>query len=501
MELKSTDPKIANMIIGRKYKLKEQLGKGSFGQIFRAVVKGTDEQVAVKVEKRKPQGNMVLSKESKILSDLSGKPGFPRLIAFGKEDSFHYMVLTLLGANINTLLKESRGKFDLKTTLMIADQVLTQIQLLHERGYVHRDIKPHNFLIGRGSTEKNIFLIDFGLSQSYRDTQGKHISFSTNKGLVGTARYCSVNAHLGYELSRRDDLESIGYMLIYFLKGKLPWQNAKGASKHEKYKVISDMKANLSVETLCKGLPKEFGQYLTTVKNLSFYETPNYKTLKIMFRTLFMEKGFEFDHCYCWLKYQTTDSRSIQSRNSRADNDEGLNASDMILSKGGSFVNKLAKGSDTKKFEPYGVSKSGQTNNQIKFEGPFMVAPRKSKISQDMFDDPLSKITISGEEEIPIEIDLDILPSQKVHERVYNKLERANTNHMAADDWNLPANFMRTSKRQKSSIIAQSSQSADNEFKKYSIFRSKTSKKKGMTFSEPPSSEGKKYQVTERNFF
>jgi hypothetical protein len=154
--------------------------------------------------------------------------------------------------------------------------------------------------MGLGASSKNLFLIDFGLSRQYKDASGVHISLNENKGLIGTARYASVNAHLGVEQSRRDDLEAIGYVLIYFLKGKLPWQNLPATQKKEKYAMISAMKMNTPLEVLCEDLPKEFSTFLTYVKSLLFEETPNYKYLKRLLRKLFVESGYDFDYNYDW---------------------------------------------------------------------------------------------------------------------------------------------------------------------------------------------------------
>lgn len=301
MDLTASELKRANIVVGGKYHLKEILGQGSFGKIFRASVKGSEAMVAVKVEKRNNQaGYATLTREAKVLTDVDGKPGFPTLYAFGKEDEYNFMVTSLLGLNLEKLFRLCGGIFSLKTVLMLADQLLTRIETLHGANYLHRDIKPENFVMGLSSSSKNLFLIDFGLSRQYRNAEGVHIRLSENKGLIGTARYASINAHLGVEQSRRDDLEAIGYVLIYFLKGKLPWQNLPVTNKKEKYAMISDMKMNTPLEVLCEDLPKEFLTFLTYVKGLMFDETPNYKYLKKLFRKLFVESGYDFDYSYDW---------------------------------------------------------------------------------------------------------------------------------------------------------------------------------------------------------
>lgn len=314
MDLKNIDPKNVNVTVGGRFKLKELIGKGSFGQIYRGVVNGTDSEVAIKLEKRQTGSYFGLAKEARIISDLNGKLGFPSLYAFGKEENFDYMAISLLGANLEKCLKMCGNRFPMKTTLMLADQILTRIEALHAIGYIHRDIKPENFLMGVGPTEKNLFLIDFGLAHMYLDSQGKHVPMKEKKGLVGTARYASVNSHAGYELSRRDDLESIGYMLIYFVKGKLPWQNIKAATGQEKYEKIAEIKSKTPIDTLCKDLPKEFAAYLTAVRALGYQETPNYKGLRKIFRMLFLESGFDYDFNYGWDKTTQKPSGSKKAK-------------------------------------------------------------------------------------------------------------------------------------------------------------------------------------------
>ena len=194
---------------------------------------------------------------------------------------------------------------------MIGISFIERIESLHSKNLLHRDIKPENFVIGSGSQSNVVFMIDFGLARLYKNAEGRHISMKEGNGLIGTARYCSVNAHLGRELSRRDDLESIGYTLIYFLKSRLPWQNVKGKNRAEKYKKIKKIKMNIKTKELCSDIPECFKVYMDYVKNLNFAEAPSYSNLKKIFLGELANQAFELDYCFDWclMKDEASDEK------------------------------------------------------------------------------------------------------------------------------------------------------------------------------------------------
>jgi len=203
-------------------------------------------------------------------------------------------------------------KFSMKTVLMLADQLLRRVEFIHGRNFLHRDIKPDNFLMGLGKRGNQLNVIDFGLAKRYRDPRtNAHIPYRENKNLTGTVRYTSINTHLGIEQSRRDDLESIGYMLVYFNKGNLPWQGLRGATKKQKYDKISEKKISISPEMLCKGLPNEFASYLSYVRGLRFEERPDYIWLRKMFRDLFIKLGYQYDGVFDWTVLRPDGTASI----------------------------------------------------------------------------------------------------------------------------------------------------------------------------------------------
>ncbi|KAG4138810.1 hypothetical protein ERO13_D07G156301v2 [Gossypium hirsutum] len=237
---------------------------------------------------------------------LQGGMGIPHLKWFGVETDYNVMVIDLLGPSLEDLFNYCNRKLSLKTVLMLADQMINRLEYMHSRGFLHRDIKPDNFLMGLGRKANQVYVIDYGLAKKYRDLQThKHIPYRENKNLTGTARYASVNTHLGIEQSRRDDLESLGYVLMYFLRGSLPWQGLKAGTKKQKYDKISEKKVSTPIEVLCKSYPSEFVSYFHHCRSLRFEDKPDYSYLKRLFRDLFIREGYQFDYVFDWtvLKY------------------------------------------------------------------------------------------------------------------------------------------------------------------------------------------------------
>jgi len=289
-----SDVKIAGIwTIGKK------IGSGSFGDIYCARHHITGEEVAIKVESFKARHPQLMY-ESKLLKHLQGTDGIAKVYHCDVEGEYTVMVMELLGPSLEDLFNVCNRKFNLSTILMIADQILTRVEYLHSKNFIHRDIKPDNFLIGTADLVSTIYMIDFGLAKKYRDPKThQHIPYRENKNLTGTARYASINAHLGIEQSRRDDLEAVGYLLMYFCRaGSLPWQGIKANSKQEKYKKIMEKKNHTSVEILCRGYPVEFSTYLDYCRKLRFEDRPDYEYLRGLFKNLLKREigeGVEFD--------------------------------------------------------------------------------------------------------------------------------------------------------------------------------------------------------------
>jgi len=207
---------------------------------------------------------------------------------------YNALVLDILGPSLNDLFKFCNKKFTLKTVLLLADQMLERIEYVHSKNFIHRDIKPANFVMGLDMRKLNqVYIIDFGLAKKYRDPKTRqHISCVEHKNLAGTARFASLNAHLGIEQSRRDDLESLGFMLVFFAVGKLPWQGVKANSREAFNNKIMQMKLNTPIEILCKQLPSVFDTYLNYCRALVFDEKPAYSVLKQLFWNLFFRMDY-----------------------------------------------------------------------------------------------------------------------------------------------------------------------------------------------------------------
>ena len=316
-----------------KYHCVRKLGQGSFGQIYEAKYK--NEKYALKFEARKKDHNL-LQNEAATINYLKG-PNIPFVKSYGFTTNYNILVMQLLGKSLENLLIE-RKKFSIKTVCMLGYQMMNILEFIHEKHILHRDIKPDNFVMGLDELSNNVYLIDFGLAKKYRSPKTLIQNPLVNKNkLIGTARFASINALKGFEHSRRDDLESIGYILIYFLKGRLPWQRINAKTKKEKYKKILEKKIEISSYELCKDFPKEFEDYIEYSKNLGYTEKPDYDKLRKLFDNIMKRENYNYDYIYDWTtreeketrtsKTETTNRYSLSKTETKEDEDNKNNYS------------------------------------------------------------------------------------------------------------------------------------------------------------------------------
>mmetsp|Transcript_108881 Transcript_108881/g.243102 ORF Transcript_108881/g.243102 Transcript_108881/m.243102 type:complete len:383 (-) Transcript_108881:163-1311(-) len=299
--------------VGGRFLLNRQIGSGSYSHVHLGIDKDTGEKVAVKLEWVMASQGLRLLYEAKLYTTALGSGAcLPRVRWHGVEGSYNVMVMDLLGPSLEDLFRSCDRRFSLKTVLMLAEQMLDAIEYVHSCGVVHRDIKGSNFLIGVGERSGCVHIMDFGLAKRYRDSAGKHVQGFQKNGFTGTVRYASLNVHRGFEPSRRDDVEAIGYVLMYFNRGSLPWQGLKANSKKEKYEKIMEKKMSTPIEVLCKHFPCEFVTYLNYCRSLRFEDRPDYAYLRRLLKDLFFREGYQYDFVFDWtiLNYQSKDGKS-----------------------------------------------------------------------------------------------------------------------------------------------------------------------------------------------
>jgi serine/threonine protein kinase len=292
---------LINKILFNKYTIIKKIGKGSFGNIYLSKEKYTNLLYAIKIENKNICNNF-LENEANILLYLNC-PKTPSVKSFGYTSNYNVLIMELLGKSLEDIFENilQKKKMSVRCVCNLGYQMIEILEFIHKKNIIHRDIKPDNFLMSNGDN-KYLYLLDFGLAKKYRESENSpHYPFIEGKKLTGTARYASVNALNGVTQSRRDDLESVGYVLVYFLKGCLPWQGLKVKVKEERYKKILEKKKETTSEELCSGLPYIFQEFVSYTRNLDYLEEPNYDNLRnLFFNFITNERNERFDFIYDW---------------------------------------------------------------------------------------------------------------------------------------------------------------------------------------------------------
>ena len=297
------EDKILSLIFFKKYKPLKIIGEGTFSVVYEGVNIQNKEKVALKIEQKDSKISL-LKEEAYTIYNLRGY-GILKFISFGHSKDYNILIEPLLGKSLYALYLENKKNFTLKDICLISIQCLDRIEYIHSKGYIHGDIKPENFLIGLNDP-RIIYIIDFGLSKKYRsDRTGRHIQFCVTKTMTGTARYASTNSLRGVQISRRDDLESLAYMILYFIMKKLPWQGVRANTQQNRYKKIYYMKKKLMENESFKELPLQIQNFYKSIKKLKFDEEPNYSQLREFFKDLLRSNSFVEDENFSWINDQT----------------------------------------------------------------------------------------------------------------------------------------------------------------------------------------------------
>ncbi|CAC9500182.1 casein kinase I-like protein [Leishmania infantum JPCM5] len=319
-------------IFGGRFTLLDRLGSGGFGEVYRAEERDQLVPIAVKVERVTDTNALpeqsFLFHEAKVMQEIhksiqaymaaqqqhqlmllqqekarSGngrraeneaaaaadetrqeKVGIAKLKYYGQDGMSRVLIMSLHGQSVANVHRH-QGRLSLFATVMIADQVLRSLEHVHRAGYVHADLKPDNILFGREDPEQ-LYLVDFGLSVHFRDRKGKHRPLITNHSFVGTPRYASLRTHMGHTLSRRDDIEQLVYVMIYLFRGRLPWSGLRISDPDAKEKRIAQMKAEMTLDSICAGCPEAFRDVLNYARCMEFEEEPQYQFLHVLLCSL-----------------------------------------------------------------------------------------------------------------------------------------------------------------------------------------------------------------------
>ena len=305
----------SKLIFG-KYSIKYLISKGSFGEVYLGTNVLNNKDYAIKME-RTSKGESLLKEEAYVLLFLKG-PGLPTVITFGISGRYHILIENLLGKSIYNIWLEKEKKFNIKDTCMFAIQALERVEYVHSKNYLHRDIKPANFLVGNPD-QSQIYLIDFGNARKYRSSRtGKHLPFSRNYKIYGTTIFLSLNVLKGIEQTRKDELESLGLVIIYLYKGYLPWSNYKFKDIFQALEKIKAIKENLSMKQLCHGLPIEMFEYMNYIKNMNFEDTPDYRYLQSLFLNILKKIGEKNDLFFSWVDKSIVPKKLTSRSNSRS---------------------------------------------------------------------------------------------------------------------------------------------------------------------------------------
>ena len=379
-----TEDELINKIFFKKYRIIKKIGKGSFGMVYIGQQINTEDYYAIKFEP-KNQVDLILERESYILYYLRGF-GIPEIITYGHNTKYNILVQTLLGKSINNIFFQNFNKFCMKDICMIGIQILDRLEYIHSKYIIHRDIKPDNFLIGNPDVNM-IYIIDFGLAKKYMSSRtGKHAKFCINKKWSGTSRFASANSLRGVVQSRRDDLESLCYLLLYLMKGSLPWDNVYGGNENEEILLIYKIKKYMKPEILFLNLPKETVEFFKYCKKLEYEQQPDYNYLRKLLLNILNYSNEKNDLNFSWINKNQSDISSYNNNSEKIEK----NKFRRIVKRKNSPRQKLYNCLINKKIDPIqkrsesynNLNTRNQMNNKVKKDNPIIkyISPNPSQV-------------------------------------------------------------------------------------------------------------------------
>ena len=353
----------SRLIFG-KYSIKYLISKGSFGEVYFGTNVIDGKNYALKIEEKNTE-NSFLQNECYILLNIKG-PGIPSVISYGVSGKYNILVENLLGKSIWDIWNEKNKRFNLKDTCIFAIQAISLLEYVHSKNYLHRDIKPANFLVGNPDNSQ-IYLIDFGNAKKFRSSKtGKHIKIMKSKLIFGALLFLSMNIFKQIESARKDELESLGLVIIYLFIGSLPWSKIKFYTLYDGLIKIGKIRKNISIENICKGMPKEMNTYMNYIKNLNYEQCPDYEYLRKLFTNVLKKIGESDEQLFSWV--DKNKNRTISSRRSTSKN-KNRNAQTL-------FHNLLKKNSN--KLNIFRNIKVQSNNNEEKIKKIINLKERKN---------------------------------------------------------------------------------------------------------------------------
>jgi serine/threonine protein kinase len=290
------------MLINDKFMLFSKIGSGAFGSVYKGLDIVEQMHIAAKLEDIDTKKKR-LEKEADIYTYIHGNiitNCVPHMLWYGSHEEHNILILNRLGYSLDKIMKLANCQISLKTLLLLTIRCFKILKTLHNLDVIHRDIKPENFAIGHQKHKEHVYIFDFGLSKLLKN---ETINKKKKNSLIGTMRYASINAHEGIELSYRDDLESLMYMLIYLYNGELPWQRMDGETKDERSKNIMNCKKTINLSQLCEKLPIEYQKILIYTKTLQYFQRPEYDKMIIIFENILKKHGHNVQDKYEWLEW------------------------------------------------------------------------------------------------------------------------------------------------------------------------------------------------------